>query len=238
MLAFILAFAMSILLMMVNRGLANPRTFFGTYYILHGLGILGIAGVVFGIVKEIIDRKNGRDRSRSLVTGIWIAVCSLVVALSAFLLLYRDYAGSIRLLYIVVPALAILYLFYMIFQREFSVLAILGAVVALYFWRFGQFNRGTGRFLAAQCLFLLLCLLGAALLFLLRRGDGELKLGKRRLRLLQTDAEYGASYIFLALLAAVLIAAFFVPGPVMVYLAYLVLALIFVMAVYYAVRMM
>ena len=73
---------------------------------------------------------------------------------------------------------------------------------------------------------------------MLKRGDGVLIVSGRKLRLLETDAEYGASYLFVALLAMILVAAFFVPNAAMIYLAFTTLAVVFIMAVYYAVRMM
>ncbi len=154
------------------------------------------------------------------------------------MILFGGYSSAIRFLYIAVPSLAVLYLIYMIYQREFCALATFGVLIALYFWRFAQYYKGSVRFLAAQCALLLICLAAAALLFLLQRGDGTLKLGKRKLRLLEMDAEYAASYIFVALFVVILAAAFFVPNAAMIYLAFSTLAVIFIMAVYYAVRMM
>ncbi len=238
MVVFILAFAMSIALMLVSRGLDNVNTFIGTYYTVYVLGFAGVAGTILGVVKEVLDRRHGRDLSRKIITGHGIAVCSAVVAFSAFLILFGSYSSAIRFLYIAIPALAVLYLIYMIYQREFCALATFGVLLSLYFWRFAQFYKGSVRFIAAQCLLLFLCLLAAALLFLLQKGDGTLKIGKKSVALLAMDAEYAASYIFLALFVVILALAFFVPNAAMIYLAFTTLALIFVMAVYYAVRMM
>lgn len=238
MVVFVLAFAMSVALMLINRGLDNAETFIGTYYAVYVLGFAGVAGVILGVVKEIMDWRHGRDLSRKIVTGHGIAICAAVLAVSAFLILFGGYSSAIRFLYIAVPSLAVLYLIYMIYQREFCALATFGVLIALYFWRFAQYYKGSVRFLAAQCALLLICLAAAALLFLLQRGDGTLKLGKRKLRLLEMDAEYAASYIFVALFVVILAAAFFVPNAAMIYLAFSTLAVIFIMAVYYAVRMM
>ena len=238
MIVFVLAFAMSVALMLVNRGLDNVDTFVGTYYTVYIFGFAGVAGTLLGIVKEIVDRRQGRDLSHKLVTGHGIAVCSAIVAISAFLILFGGYSSSIRLLYIAIPALAVLYLFYMIYQREFSVLTTLGVLLSLYFWRFAQFYKGSVRFLAAQCILLVLCVLVSALLFFLKKDDGVLKLGKKKFRLLDADAEYGASFLYVALFAVILLAAFFVPNVAMIYLAFTTLAVVFIMAVYYAVRMM
>ncbi len=238
MLVFILAFAMSILLMLINRGLSNPGTFMGTYYALYGLGIAGIVGVAAGVVKEIADRRSGRESTGRLVTGRGIILCSLVVVLSVFLLLYRNYTSSIHLLYVVVPGLAIYYLFTVIFPREFSLVSAVGVILALYFWRFARYNQATTAFYAAQGLLLALCVLAAVLLIVLKKNDGVLRLGRHHVRILEQDAEYGASLVFVGLLALTLIAAFFVPAGWVLYLSYMILAVIFVMAVYFAVRMM
>ena len=238
MLVFILAFVMSIVLMLINRGLANPSTFMGTYYTLYGLGILGTVGVIVGIVKGILDRRHDEEPKPRYITGTGIVVCSLVLVLTAVLLLFRNYSASIHLLYILVPALAIYYLICRIFPREFSALTALAAVIALYFWRFARFNQGTTAFIVIQCLLLALCLLAAACLLLLKKNDGVFTLGKRNVRVLESGAEYGASLVFLGLLALTLLAAFFVPAGWVLYLSFLTLAIVFVMAVYFAVRMM
>ncbi len=235
---FILAFAMSVALMLISRGLDNVDTFIGTYYTVYILGFAGVVGVTLGIIKEILDYRHKRDMSRKIITGHGIAICSAVVAISSFLILFGGYSNSIRFLYVAIPSLAVLYLIYMIYQREFCTLATFGVIIALYFWRFAQFYKGSVRFIAAQCVLLLLCLCAGSLLALLKRGDGVLIVSGRKLRLLETDAEYGASYLFVALLAMILVAAFFVPNAAMIYLAFTTLAVVFIMAVYYAVRMM
>ena len=81
-------------------------------------------------------------------------------------------------------------------------------------------------------------MLVSALLFFLKKDDGVLKLGKKKFLLLDSDAEYGASFLYVALFAVILLAAFFVPNVAMIYLAFTTLAVVFIMAVYYAVRMM
>ncbi len=238
MVVFVLAFVMSVALMLISRGLDNADTFIGTYYAVYVLGFAGVIGMILGVAKEVMDRRHGRDLSRRIVTGHGIAICSVIVAVSAFLILFGGYSSSIRFLYIAVPSLAVLYLIYMIYQREFCALTTFGVLIALYFWRFAQFYKGSVRFIAAQCALLLLCLFVGTALFLLKRENGVLKLGKRKIRLLGTDAEYAASFLYLALLVLILAAAFFVPNAAMIYLAFTTLAVIFIMAVYYAVRMM
>lgn len=238
MVVFTLAFAMTFLLMLMGRGLDHAGSFMTVYYSLYVLGIISVVGIALGIAKEVIDRKNGRDLSGKIVTGHGIAVCSAVAAFSFFLILFGNYSSAIQFLYIAIPALAVLYLIYMIYQREFCLLATYGILLALYFWRFGQFYQGSVRFVLAQIVLLLVSGLLAALFFLLKKHDGELKVGERKLRVLMPDAEYAASYVFLGLLALVLIAAFLIPSSGMLALSLVTLAVIFLMAVYYAVRMM
>lgn len=238
MVVFVLAFVMSVALMMISRGLDNAGTFIATYYTVYVLGFAGVVGTILGVVKEVLDIRHGHDVSQKIITGHGIAVCSAIVAISSFLILFGGYSSSIRFLYIAIPSLAVLYLIYMIYQREFCALATFGLLIALYFWRFAQFYKGSVRFIAAQCMLLLLCLLIGVLLFLLRKENGVFKLGKWKVRLLEADAEYAASFLFTALFLAILAAAFFLPNAAMIYLAFTTLAVIFIMAVYYAVRMM
>ncbi|MBE6935855.1 MAG: hypothetical protein E7458_05065 [Ruminococcaceae bacterium] len=238
MVVFSLAFAMTFLLLLIGRGLDHAGSFLGVYYATHVLGIAAIIGVILGILKEVLDRKNGRDLSGKIVTGHGIAVCSAVAAVSSFLILYGNYTSAIQFLYIAIPALAVLYLIYMIYQREFCLLATYGVLLALYFWRFGQFYQGSVRFILAQIAFFVVTALLAVLFFLLKKHDGELKMRGRKLRILMPDAEYAASFLFLGLLAVLLIVAFLIPGSGMLALSLVTLAVVFLMAVYYAVRMM
>lgn len=234
----ILTFVMSLALMMINKGLGNIDMFYTAYYAMYVLAFAGLAGVILGIVKEITDRKKGTDRSRAIITGHGIAVCSAVISISFLSLLFGDYYSSIKVLYVAIPALAILYLIYVIYQREFFALTALGALIALYFWRFGQFYKGSMRFLLAQIVILLVCLIISALLYLLKRGDGAIKLKKRTIRLLAPDAEYAASFVCIIAFIALVVTAFFIPNAFMLYAAFATLAFIFVMAVYFAVKMM
>lgn len=238
MVVIITALLFTFLLMMINRGLGSSGTFMVAYYSIYVICALGVLGLAFGLCKSFVDVKKGRDVSSQLLTGHGIALCSLIAAASMLLLLFTDYNASLRLLYIVIPSLAVLYLIFMIYQREYFALAALGGLIALYFWRFARYYRGSVRFVVLQAVLLLVCLCMGAALFLLKRGDGTLTIGRHRVRILKTDAEYRATFVFLALYVLLLIAAFFIPNFAILYLAYTTLALVFVMAVYYAVRMM
>ena len=238
MVVFALAFAMTFVLMMIGRGLDHAGTFMVAYYSVHVLGIASVVGTVLGIAKEVMDRRNGRDTSGSIITGHGIAVCCAVAAFSFFLILFGNYSSAIQFLYIAIPALAVLYLIYMIYQREFCLLATYGVLLSLYFWRFAQYHLGSVRFVLAQFVLLAVTVLLAVLFYLTKKSDGEIKLGSRKLRVFMPDAEYAASFLFLAVLAVILVMAFLVPGAWMLPLALVTLAVIFLMAVYYAVRMM
>jgi len=238
MVVFVLAFVMTIGLMLISRGLDSTDGFLRTYYTVYVLGFLGIAGVIAGVVKEVLDHKAERDMSMKIITGHGIAVTSAVLAISMFLILFGGFAGSIRLLYVAIPALAVLYLIYMIYPHEFSALATVGGAMALYFWRFAQYNRGTLRFYLKQSAWIVILLALAALLYVLKKTDGEIAIRGKKVRLLAQDAEYIATFAFLAVFLLIIAAAFILPANMILSLAYVTLAVIFIMAVYYAVRMM
>lgn len=197
-----------------------------------------LAVAVFGIFKEVSDRKKGLKHLPKIFTGAFIAGCAALFAFTCYEMAYTDYLSSSRFLYILIPVICVLYLIYVIYRREFFAVALPGAVIALYIWRYARYAAGSAGFYIGQAV-LLLVLAALAVLFVhMDRSGGTITVGGVRYRFLPPDAQFRPAILGLCVLAAVVAALFFVSAGVFLYFAYAVVALVFFLAVYFTVIML
>ncbi len=145
------------------------------------------------------------------------------------------YPTSVTVMCVLVPVLLILGIIYLFYQAEFSVQATalamaLGAVVLL--------SRSQSRAVKACAV---LALLGVAAVIagvvLLKKKDGVLKLGDKRLRLFAPNTDYRLALGVPALCLALVVAA--MAAPAVAFYATWGLALVaFVLAVYYTIKLL
>lgn len=145
---------------------------------------------------------------------------------------------GILLMCILTLAVAVLAILFYLYQREFFLLACQGAVTLIGLW---ICERGLGGGKAAFCYLyvigaVLLLLAGAVLCWKLQAGKGVLEWQEEKRRILPKDVNYAFLYGGAAVSAAVLVCAL-MALPVMALCAVEV-AWLFVMAVYYTVKLM
>lgn len=142
---------------------------------------------------------------------------------------------GVQFLYLSVPATAVLALIYYLYQREFFLVALQGAIALFAMWSYRKlfFVREQMAVLVLVVCAVGVVALGAFTLILQRRGG---KLGKRRL--LSAKANYALLYIAGAVTLCAILTALLLGVTAAYWALFLVVAWLFGAAVYYTVRLM
>jgi len=192
--------------------------------------VLAIAGLVLMLVKKA-DPKLRKGGLAGLLTGAFLAVSSL--------LMYFAYPRAGQILCVLVPVVALLALVYYLFQREFFVSTVILGGTMFTLWVLGR-GLGTVNWntkVIVGAVVVLIGLAGAALLTRkVQKSDGKW-IGKKEIAVFAPACDYKALYAVYAV-AAVLIALALVMSSTVFYTMWLTGILIFVLAVYYATKLM
>ena len=169
--------------------------------------------------------------------GLSAALAIIVLALAACAVIIRVFDESgIRLLYVAVPAVAVLALIYYLYQREFffaavlSALGLLGVKVVPYHFGFPAIAYGYAVVLGVA-------LVGAVVVFrVMQAAGGKLRLKGNWVEVLPKSANYVLLYVTCAVVAVVVIAALVLGALTLLY--GVLVAWLLILAVYYTVRLM
>lgn len=189
-----------------------------------------LLGVVVGAAWAVwMLWSKGRCGARPVVVT---AVCGALLICAHITLVFKD--SGMRMLFLLVPAWAALALVYYIYQREFFLSAITSGTAALGLWMVRA--SGGGALYAAVAATGILAV--ALVAFRLKQGGGALSVGGKKLEILPAGANY--LLIFLSCLAglAALVIALAAGAAAAYYLVYVMVAWLFVLLVYYTVKMM
>ncbi len=196
-----------------------------------GLAIAMPICFVLLLIWAVSARKSGKHAKLSAV----LAVIALALAACSVIIRVFDESG-IRLLYVAVPAVAVLALIYYLYQREFFFAAVLSAL-GLLAVKVMPYRVSFGAITYTYAIVLGVVLVGAVVVFrVMQTAGGKLKLGGRWVEILPKNANYALLYVTCAVVAAVAIAALLL-GAVTVLYGVLV-AWLLILAVYYTVRLM
>ena len=171
------------------------------------------------LIWAVVARKSGKfTRLSSVLAGVMLALAVCAVVIRVF-----DESG-IRLLYVAVPAVAVLALIYYLYQREFffaavlSALGLLGVKVVPYHFGFPAIAYGYAVVLGGA-------MVGAVVVFRVNWVE-----------VLPKSANYALLYVTCGVVAAVVIAALLLGGLAVLY--GVLVAWLLILAVYYTVRLM
>ena len=172
------------------------------------------------LIWAVAARKSGKfTRLSSVLAGVMLALAVCAVVIRVF-----DESG-IRLLYVAVPAVAVLALIYYLYQREFFFAAVLSALGLLPAIAYGY------------AVVLGVALVGAAVVFrVMQAAEGKLRLKGNWVEVLPKSANYALLYVTCGVVAAVVIAALLLGGLAVLY--GVLVAWLLILAVYYTVRLM
>ena len=239
---FTLAFLSMLALMILQRYIGHPEYQGSVVLALYSLAACGGAAFLFFSVRTVIVYTQGKKLRGGFFNSLSGAALSLIFGAACLLSAAAGYEG-VQLLFIALPVFAVLYLVFYIYQREFFFIALFIAYGAAALWllRAMFLNRFVyNRYLlAAEIAAIAFVLLAAAFFNLLCRREGVLRLGKGRdVRVLPAGTKYGPLLLTCALVIAALVSVFFFASVYIVYTIFALFGLLFLLAVYYTVKLM
>ena len=162
----------------------------------------------------------------------------LAVSVSSILIVKFN-AAAVHLLYLLVPAGAVIALVYYLYQREFffSVCAVAAGMLGLFVVR-----KNGGRYDVIVTVYVVLAcaalLAGLALLYKLKQSGGALQVKGKELRILSRQANPLPVALSFAVSAAAMAAGRLLGATAAYYLLFVMMAWLFVLLVYYTVKLM
>ena len=194
-----------------------------------GLFVACTAGFTVWVAKRL---QSGKD---SLVPGV-LMIGFALISLCAFAATLF-YASGIKLCLVVVPAICVLGMIYYLYQKEFFLVCVINAAGILALWSIRAFGMGLKLYLliAAALVVILLCV---ALTVALQTRQGVLTVMGQRVRVFSKSSSYVPLYLSAALSAAAMAAGLIFGVTVAYYAIFVLAALLFILAVYYTVKLM
>jgi MFS family permease len=231
---FLAAFAVMAGLMVVNRFYhASWDSYFATRNTLFVLtwvfAAAGFAAVVMAFVSL------GNPKRAKLFGGLAVPILFLA---GGCLLMAVKTENGVRIMYAILPAVAVLYLIFYTYQREFLCIAALTGAGTLTLWLMRTPTVITlNRWLIPSLALSGIAVLAFALTYLRGKG-GILKAGRNELRVFPSGTKYRFMYAACGLVAVAVLLASLLGGAAAFYLIFVLVGLLFIAAVYYTVKMM
>ena len=122
-----------LLLMVVQRLLDYGNTWASGMLMVKILLGIGIAGVIWGAVLLVLGIMGRRSRARRIICGRNVLIASIIMVLCMWLISYLG-AQPIKLLYVLLPVLAVYYLVYHSYAPEFFLIAADSGVAIGLMW--------------------------------------------------------------------------------------------------------
>ena len=232
---FAFSFCVILGLMFAYKGYSSFTTLFITRNILLGAGVLSVLLVIAGVIWEYTSIKKGIDTRYKMFTGRSVAVGAAMLAVCAFCGAQFNIEG-IKAMYVFVPAAAVLMLIYMIYSIDFFAIAAVSAAGGALMWIMSRSGRGYLA-LTATVVSLALLLLFVLLVLYVRKRGGTIEIGGKRL-INAKNANYPLLFFTAGITAACAIVAYLTSATVAYYLIFVMFAYLFIMAVYYTVKLM
>jgi hypothetical protein len=235
--------------MVTYRGFARVEMIRTTIGIVYGFAIFAAVLAAAGIIWEYVSAKRGADTKYRMVSGRNLAIASAVAAVCAFVA-GRFFIDGIRALYIIIPALSVLALIYFIYSPEFFIIASIASLGGFLMWYMSgsyyelpitqittdQFLNNSGLYAS---IFVVVVMLAAVLVIAAAsRHEGGIRLAGRHIKLFGAAANYPLMYASAAVTAVCAAAALVFGAGIAYYLMFVSFGYLFILAVYYTVKMM
>ena len=186
------------------------------------------------------QKQTKRQQEDAILNRILIWIGCAVVAEVLLLLINRFVPGLLVVgwLSVLVPAVAVLALVYYLYQRDFFLITLIsaGGILSLQLYRrmilFHPFRITMGFVLAFVCL-----AAAVIVLILLQRRAGQVTREGKPMRILPKDTNYPLLYATCVLNAILLGVTLALGSTTAYYLLFVLVAWLFIMAVYYTVKL-
>ncbi len=235
------AMVLEFLLLLVNKYYVNFETEAGAIKLAMALTtVLKVTcalGFLGGAAMAVLCWKRMKAAGELPFVTMLVSVCLLAVGGgSGLIVLY--YAAAVQLLYIMVPAGAVLALVYYLYQKDFFLSGVGVGVGLLGLW---LVRRGAAHpilvkvCVVAGAVFLLTLML---LAFKLKKDHGTLELKGKRYSILPAQSNFMLVALSCQISLLAMLAGLLLGSTVAFYLLFVLVAWLFVLLVYYTVKMM
>ncbi len=238
---FSLALLGVLALMGVYRLISDTSTADITVLILKIIGAFSLACTVIAIPLGLTDKRKGNDEeSSNILSSQNIAVFFVILSFCCFFIAFSDSSAAIRTLYIIIPAFAILYLIKSVFMRDFFTVSLICSIGSLLLWGMSNVLAGGHVFLfpLLVVLGLLSCIAMAIVLHVAKGNDGIFSASDVTFAVMDSDKGYSVPYLTLAILAVLFVVSMFVTAQTILWFSFAVLGYLFILTVYYTVKLM
>ena len=226
-----------VVILLVNRFYIHTRPDeMGAVLVLNKLllafPVIGIVAFALCLFWRAQVRKGGKSGDIPLVIGgtlLGIGICGLLLRLFG-----TTGAGVVLA---IVPAIAVIILIYYLYQKEFFGCAILGALSILGLWVYRIAGSGS-TYILCLILTVVVAAVGVALSLKLKKTDGVLTVKGREIALLTPDAAYKAFYVSAIVGLVLLLAPLALGAAVAYYSIWVIIAGLFILAVYFTSKLM
>ncbi len=206
-------------------------------WVVLALGAVLLIGAVYWALR---DRKVEDLPPYRYFSGLDLGIIAVLLIFSAVLYRVFDALSVTRLLYVVYPACAILYLLFSLLQRIFFLQALLCGGSMILMWIVARAGSATA--IVFSILGIVLAAAFAAFFAILKAGDGAIRVGSHTFHPVEHGEEYGVAFLSVVITALLFVAGVvFASASVAVagsVLLYILCGYLFILAVYYTVKLM
>ena len=231
---------LGVLVLMVLQRLLSYANTWGTGVLVSRILLgIGILGVICGVVFLVREASGKRSADRRILSGRNVLIASIVLVIAMSVILYMG-VGPIKLLYVVLPVLAVYYLVYHSYAREFFLIAVdTGVGVALMWLVHRAIDSATYAWMSYAALGAAVVLTVVQLVCVATlRGKSGKTAGKGKKAGMQFSRNAYTMLTVTPVLMAVLVAAVLFAPTYMLIAMGVAAAYLFITAVYYTVKLM
>lgn len=236
-LVLICSFSGMFTLLYLDKSLTRLSTMFITISVINILMyVFAAAAVLFAVFSIAADREKYEDRT---ITPYLLFAFSFVLALSCFAINFM-YVDAIKLLYVVVPALTVLYLIFHIYQRRFFTSALITLFSGFSCWAIYKLIDTSSYLkpvITAIASGALILAFAAVIKFLFEKNEGSLMIFGKKVRLLDKGSNI-VVYISCAVSIVGIIVSVLLGTTVSLYATFSLLGYLGALLIIYTVKLM
>lgn len=238
---FTIAFVLIIALMSVSRMMRQIDTYMIAF---RGVGILAwallaLTALFAGVA--IYGKVNGRTNEKYRLLTAGNIACVLGFATICFGLLALAFNDSmLRILYVLVPSVTVLYIIFHTYPSDFFALSAVCGFGAIGLWLMGSGMSGSiGSNKVWLVIGLLLAFIAVAtVLTIVIQANGGALCRSGKFRVFKNEARYALLYVTYALIAVLTALTWIFAGAMMYYFVLGLLAYLVAVGIYYTIKMM
>lgn len=239
---FAAAMVLEFLVLLVNKYYVNFTADSASIRLAMAMGtvlkITAAAGLIGAVISGVRSWKRMKAEGELPFMGIVMTTSLLAVGVSSALIVVF-YRPAVQLLYLLVPAGAVLALVYYLYQKEFFFSACGVGIGMLGLWlvrkNIGTHDLLVGLYIVVGAAILLAILLSA---LKLKKEHGVLDVGGKKYEILPKQSNFMLIVLSCGVSLLALLAGLLLGGAVAFYLLFVLLGWLFVLLVYYTVKMM